>query len=131
MMRPTTLLRDTVLAGLVLVVLALLGSATTDAGALVFDGITTKAVGLGAAASALNVWLLGRAVTASSPGMLVSRLAFANVGGAAALFILLAGKADLPPGPVLIGFCAVLLALGLRAAAGVYTILRSSPTVEA
>lgn len=101
---PSTLLRDCVLAGLMLAAL----------GAWVGEGL---AVGVGAGTAVLNFWFLWRAVRSTHPAAVMSRLVMANVVAAVLLYIALS---RLSAAPVLVGFLAPLLAFAVRGVAGAF-----------
>ena len=121
MMTPTTILRDSAIAGLLL---SLLGSL----GGVEFAG----AVAAGALGSLVNLGLLVRLVTGAAPemaGLFLARLLLKHLAGLAVLFVLVA---NLPAAPVLLGFCSVLLALAVRAfaALGAASTTPASSTPE-
>jgi hypothetical protein len=109
---PATILRDVALAAVAMVGLALIWG---QAGA----------TAAGAAVSAINYLFVWRAVTSTSGGALVVRILGAHV---VALLLLAALVSRLPALPVLAGFCAPILAMGVR---GFYGALRPHPPEHA
>jgi hypothetical protein len=107
MTTPATILRDSCVVGLAL---TLVGLAKDPA----FGG----AVAAGALGAIVNLGLLVRLVLAAptmGAGLFAGRLVLKQLVG----LVILAGLvAKLPAAPVLIGFCAVLLALAARAGVG-------------
>ena len=97
---PSLLLRDACLTGLVLAVLGCLHGWAFGA-----------AVGAGAAAAALNVWLLLLVTRERNPGRMVLRLGVQNVAAALVLCSLVATLSALP---VLLGFVGAILVLPIR-----------------
>lgn len=104
MLTPATILRDAVLAGLLLSLAGL--SRGFEVGA---------AVAAGALGSLVNLFLMWRAIRAAgtaAPGFVLGRIFVKTLAGAVLLLVLLA---TLPAGPVIVGFCSVLLGLAARA----------------
>jgi len=112
MITPATILRDTCLAGLALTI-----------GGMIRDPAFGATVAAGALGAIVNLWLLMRLVGRMAEGGagFAARLVFKQVAG---LVILGGLVAKLPAGPVLIGFCSVLLALTVRAFVG---LVRGAP----
>jgi hypothetical protein len=115
MIPPATILRDACLAGLVLTI-----------GGLVADPAFGGAVAAGALGAIVNLGLLVRLVTSAgtNSGVFLARLALKQLAGIAILAVL---AAKLPVAPVLLGFCAVILALSVRAVFGVLRPVPFSP----
>ncbi|MDP2317700.1 MAG: hypothetical protein Q8P41_32740 [Pseudomonadota bacterium] len=114
---PSTILRDTAIAGLLV---SLLGG--------LWGGEFAGAVAAGAIAGLINLALLVRLVRGVVPeagGLFLARLLLKHLAGAALLLVLVA---NLPAAPVFIGFCSVLLALSARALFGAGAAAPSTPS---
>lgn len=101
---PSALLRDSILASVLLVVV----------GALVGWAVP---IGVGAASALVNFWFLVRAVQAPHPAAVMGRLVITNVVAAVLLYVALS---RLPTAPVLVGFLAPLLAFAVRGFVGAF-----------
>jgi hypothetical protein len=116
MTTPATILRDSAIAGLVLSLAGLAWGTETGA-----------SIAAGALGSLVNLFLWWRAVSVAAAGaeaLLLSRVFLKTAAGAV---LLLALVASLPPTPVLVGFCSVMLGLAVRAFASLGGLGLPSP----